>query len=117
MVLKSPLLQAKRGLPCNLSVTSEALKKIQKLNAVEHNNFRPRQVEMLPMSGHPQTSKFYNSGKIKRQTIEARERLAPGVMVINFIRRRVIWGCVLHRGRLYLVKRDENALEGLFIEV
>ncbi len=55
--------------------------------------------------------------KIKRYTIEARERVAPGVMIINFIRRRVIYGRVIHRGRVYLVKRDENALEGLFIEV
>jgi len=55
--------------------------------------------------------------KIKRQTIEARERVAPGVMVINFIRCMVIYGRVIHRGRVYLVKRDESALEGLFIEV
>ena len=55
--------------------------------------------------------------KIKKQTIEAREGVAPGVMIINFIRCLVVYGRVIHRGRVYLVKRDENALEGLFIEV
>ena len=45
-----------------------------------------------------------------RHEIEIRKMVAPGIMLVKYIRRVVIRGRVMYQGRTYPVNEDKNGL-------